>query len=169
MEVITPRWIENMLLYAMQSHTGAVGIKLLYPNNTLQHGGIAITPTGETYHIDAHKSANDAGYNGSQTIATNLIAVTAACLMVSKQKYQQVHGMDETLAIEYNDIDFCIKLYKAGYYNVYLPYITMYHHESATRGHPLRNLKAWQQHEKEHAYFLGKVKGFLGEDPYCYC
>ena len=92
--------------------------------------------------------------------------LTAACLMCRKDVYMKAGGMDEILPVEFNDIDLCLKFLQLGYYNVYLPSVTLYHHESATRGHPLSNLKAWRQHEHDLAIFKSKWQSYIDNDPF---
>lgn len=132
--VITPNWIELMLGYAMQKHIGTVGAKLLYPDNTVQHAGVILGLGGVASHafISAHK--NDVGIYGRLAVPYNYAANTAACLMVSKKKFNQVHGLEEDLKVAYNDVDFNIKLLKEGYYNVFVPQVELYHYESKSRG-----------------------------------
>lgn len=152
-EIITKNWIELMLGYARQSHVGAVGVKLLYPDNTIQHGGIVI--------IDSPKNAfstipSDIPIWGGRTsIPYNYSAVTAACMMIDLNKFKKIKGFDEKLKVAYNDIDLCLKLIKCGLYNVYLPVVKMYHYESKTRGLELTEEKK-KRLEKEKEIFYNK-------------
>ena len=135
-EVINPEWMEEMLMYAVRDDVGAVGARLFYPDGRLQHCFV-ITGIGEdrvAVHAGLGLAADDYGYLDRIGFVQNVNAVTAACLMVSKAVYEQVGGLDEKLTVAYNDVDFCLALRKAGYYNVYTPYATMYHYESASRG-----------------------------------
>lgn len=152
-EIITKNWIELMLGYAKQSHVGAVGIKLLYEDNTIQHGGIVI--------IDSPKNAfttvpSDVPLWGGRTsIPYNYSAVTAACMMIDLKKFKKVNGFNEKLKIAYNDIDLCLKLIDNGLFNVYLPVVKMYHYESKTRGLELTEEKK-NRLEKEKNIFNKK-------------
>lgn len=134
-EVITPNWIELMLGYAQLEHVGAVGAKLLYPDNTVQHCGVVLGMMGLAGHIYKNATLDDDGYFCRLKIPFNYGAVTAACLMVSKEKFELVDGLDENLAVAFNDIDFNLKLLDKNYYNVVLPQVMLYHHESKSRGH----------------------------------
>ncbi|HAX74229.1 MAG TPA: glycosyl transferase family 2, partial [Firmicutes bacterium] len=133
-EIITPNWIELMLGYASQKHIGAVGAKLLYPDNTVQHCGVVLGMGGLAAHIYKGASCEDDGYFYRLSVPYNYGAVTAACLMVSKEKWKQVRGLEEKLTVAFNDVDFNMKLLKKGYYNVVLPQVNLYHHESKSRG-----------------------------------
>ena len=165
-EVISNDWLTQMVSYAQHKHTGAVGAKLLYPDNTIQHAGIIFGANRDSGHVFAGLPNGSAGYFNNLVTATNYSAVTGACLMCRRDVYNEVGGMDENLAIEFNDHDFCLKLLKRGYYNVYLPTVELYHHESVSRGHPFRNRSAWKQHEKELAIFKAKWQSFIDNDPY---
>lgn len=144
-EVISPHWIDNMLGYAQQKGIGAVGCKLYYPDGKLQHGGVILGAGGDenTPGIAAHffpaykeKPPQDPGqllYDGG---TRNFAAVTAACLMVDKEKFKSVGGFDPKFRIAFNDVDFCLKLLKAGYRNVLLPHVQMFHYESISIGKP---------------------------------
>jgi len=134
-EVISPDWLSEMMSIALQPGVGAVGARLWYPNDTLQHGGVIIGLGGVAGH--SHKSfQRDAlGYFGRAQLIQSLSAVTAACLVVSKEIYSAVGGLNEKeLTVAFNDVDFCLKVRAAGYRNVWTPYAELYHHESATRG-----------------------------------
>ena len=133
-EVITPNWLEIMLGYAMQKHIGAVGTKLLYPNKQVQHCGVILGIGGVAAHAGLDAFYDDPGMYGRYAVPYNYSAVTAACLMISKKKYQEVGGLEEKLKVAFNDIDFNIKLLKKGYYNICLPMVELYHYESKSRG-----------------------------------
>jgi len=165
-EVTHTDWISNMVSYAQRTKTGAVGVKLLYPDNTIQHAGIVLGKDEATAHIYANFPAGDNGYLYGLKAVTNYAAVTAACMICRKEVYLKAGGMDEALEVEYNDIDFCLRLLQNGYYNLYLPSAVLYHHESATRGHPFRSIKAYRQHEKDLAIFRSKWQPLIDNDPY---
>ena len=136
-EIVQEEWIQPLLELAQLDHAGAVGAMLLYPNDTVQHAGLILSPhTGHSI-ISAFKnhSAENYGYFSRQQCISNYAAVTAAMLMIKKSKYKEVNGFDENkLAIAYNDVDLCLKLLDQGYKNIYTPFCTAYHHESASRG-----------------------------------
>ncbi|WP_158701057.1 glycosyltransferase [Phytohalomonas tamaricis] len=135
-EVISPDWLSEMVSLACQPQVGAVGARLLYPNNTVQHAGVVVGMGGVACH--AHKDFPDfhSGYFGRAKVINSFSAVTAACLVVSKKAFKEVGGLNETeLKIAFNDVDFCLKLLEAGYRNVWTPYAELYHHESVSRGY----------------------------------
>ncbi len=133
-EVITPDWIEAMLEQAQRPAIGAVGAKLLYDDRTVQHAGVIIGLGGVAGHSHKHYPSDAPGYfYGLQTV-NNVSAVTAACMMVRRAVFDEAGGFDETLAIAFNDVDFCLRVRDAGHRNVYLPHVELYHHESKSRG-----------------------------------
>lgn len=134
-EVISSNWLSEMVSHALRPNVGAVGAKLLYPDNTLQHGGVVLGLGGCAGHSHAKFPKGSPGYFGRLDLVSNYSAVTAACLVIEKSIYQEVGGLNEVdLKIAFNDVDFCLKLREAGYWNVWTPYAELYHHESATRG-----------------------------------
>src|SRR5574344_54501 len=133
-EIITESWLTKMVGYASLSHVGAVGAKLLYTDMTVQHGGVILGLGGVASHAYIGASRDDTGMYGRLRVPYNYSAVTAACLMVSRKKYDEVNGLDENLKVAYNDIDFNIKLLQKGYYNVFLPNVEIIHFESKSRG-----------------------------------
>ncbi len=135
-EVISPDWLSSMVSIALQPNIGAVGARLWYPNDTLQHGGVIIGIGGIAGHAHKHLGKNNNGYFGRAVLIQSLSAVTGACLLVKKSIYQAVNGLNEKdLAVAFNDVDFCLRVRDAGYRNVWTPYAELYHHESATRGY----------------------------------
>lgn len=135
-EVINKEWLSEMVSHAMRPEIGAVGAKLLYSNGLVQHAGVIIGLGGVAGHAHKYLKGDDHGYCHRAVVTQNLSAVTGACLVVRKNCYQEVGGLNETdLAIAFNDIDFCLKLLVAGYRNVFTPYSLLYHHESISRGH----------------------------------
>lgn len=135
-EVITPEWMFEMVSIAMLPDVGAVGAKLFYPNNTVQHGGVILGVGGLAAHAHKHIPRSNFGYFGRASLINAFSAVTGACLMIRKSIYQEFGGLNEIdLAVSYNDVDFCLRIQEAGYRNVWTPYAELYHHESATRGY----------------------------------
>lgn len=135
-EVISPNWLSEMVSHALRPGIGAVGAKLWYPDDTLQHGGVVLGIGGVASHMFSKYEKNTYGYFNRPVLIQNYSAVTAACLVIRKSIYQEVGGLNEkALAVAFNDIDFCIRVRNAGYRNVWTPVAEMYHHESATRGY----------------------------------
>lgn len=133
-EVITPDWLEKMLGYASQKHIGAVGVKLLYPDETVQHGGVVLGLGGVAAHVFLNSPRDALVWGGRLSVPYNYSAVTAACLLIERKKWNEVKGLEEDLKVAFNDVDFNLKLLKKGYYNVFLPTVELYHHESKSRG-----------------------------------
>jgi GT2 family glycosyltransferase len=163
--VLTDDWIEGLLEHASKPQIGAVGALLLYPDDTVQHAGVILGVLGLAGHAHRYASAQAPGYFGSLQAPTNYLAVTGACLMVARDKYLAVGGLDEALAVSYNDVDFCFRLHEAGYRNVYLPYVRLYHFESKSRGTDDTPSKV-RRANQEVALMRGRWPGFASADPY---
>ena len=133
-EVINPSWLEELVARASQRDAGAVGAMLYYPDDTIQHAGVILGLGGVAGHIYTRMGRGAPGYMARAWVAQNMSAVTAACLAVRKEVFEEVGGLDEALPVAFNDIDFCLRLLQAGYRNVWTPYAELYHHESASRG-----------------------------------
>lgn len=167
-QVITVNWIEEMLMYAQRKDVGAVGAKLYYANKTIQHAGVVIglgahRTAGHTHY---GQSRENLGYMGRLCYAQDVSAVTGACLMVKKQLFREVGGLDEGFAISLNDVDFCLKLRQRGYLNVFTPFAELYHFESISRGLDDQGEKA-QRYNRESEHFREKWKEVLKKgDPY---
>ena len=127
-------WLERLYAEAMKPYTGAVGVKLLYPDsNRVQHGGIVNLRLGPVHKLQ-FKDNNDCYYYGWNRGMRNVIAVTGACLAVAKEKFEEVNGFPEELPVAFNDVDLCFSLYEKGYYNAVLQEVILYHYESFSRG-----------------------------------
>ena len=136
-EITQTDWLEEMLAFAIQPDIGCVGAQLWYPNNTLQHGGVVLGIGGVASHAHKGIPRGNFGYFGRASAHQMFSAVTAACLMVRKRIYEAVGGFDETLKVAYNDVDFCLKVRAKGFRNLYNPFASSVHHESASRGSDL--------------------------------
>lgn len=133
-EITQKDWLERLLGQAMQHHCGAVGAKLLYPHTQrIQHVGIANLKMSPSHYL-REQPDDIIYYYGRNRLEYNCLAVTGACLMVDRKKYREVGGFEESLAVTFNDVDLCFKLYEAGYYNVVRNDVCLYHHESVSRG-----------------------------------
>lgn len=136
LEVINSDWLHEMASIALHPEVGAVGAKLYYPNDTIQHAGVIVGLGGVAGHSHKHFPRDNPGYCGRLLLTQNLSAVTAACLVVRKAVFEQVHGFDEQhLKVAFNDVDLCLRIQEAGFWNVWTPYAELYHYESATRGY----------------------------------
>lgn len=133
-ELITPDWIEQMLMYAQREDVGAVGVQLMYPDRTIQHAGIIIGIGGVAGHIFKNIPEGQHGYFSKDAMIQNLSAVTAACMMAPRKVYEEVGNMDEIFKVAFNDVDFCLKVRKTGRLIVYNPYVKFLHYESKSRG-----------------------------------
>ncbi len=133
-EVITPDWLEQMLMLAQRQDVGAVGAKLYYEDDTIQHAGVIVGLGGVAGHSHKGFARDNPGYMARASITQNLSACTAACLMIRKDVYNKVGGLDEGYAVAFNDIDFCMKIRAAGYLIVFTPFAEFYHYESKSRG-----------------------------------
>lgn len=171
-EVISEGWLEAMFEHAQRKEVGAVGVKLLYPNNTIQHAGVILgitgTPRQKGVAGHSHRNLSTAayGYFLRPHLIENLSAVTAACVMLRKEVYEEVNGFDENLTVAFNDVDFCLKIREKGYLIVYTPYAELYHHESLTRGYE-DNQDKQARFLKEVEYVRGKWRHVIDKgDPY---
>ena len=134
MGIIEPQWMSRMLGQAMQEKTGAVGAKLLYPGSKhIQHVGITNMAVGPSHKLIDLSDKEDY-YYGRNHLNYNVIGVTAACLMIRKELYEQVGGMPQQIQVAYNDAEFCMRIYEAGYFNVVRNDVILYHYESLSRG-----------------------------------
>jgi GT2 family glycosyltransferase len=159
LEVIAPDWLTAMLEYSQESAVGAVGAKLFYPDGRLQHAGMLIGVCGLAAHAFHKHPGQSPGYFGSCETPRNCSAVTAACLMTRRTVFEEVGGFDEALPVDYNDVDFCLRVRRAGYRIVYTPYAQLYHHESASFGRRL-------QSTREEAVMRERWGTALDDDPY---
>jgi GT2 family glycosyltransferase len=166
-EIISPDWIQRLLEHAQRPGIGAVGGKLLYPDGRIQHAGVVVGMVGAAGHPHKFFPDNHIGYHGRLHMVYNVSAVTGAMLMVSKEKYNEVGGLDQThLAVAYNDVDFCLKLLDQGYINLFTPHCKATHYESVSRGYE-DNEEKLQRFEREKKHFLTTWKDFLeAGDPY---
>ncbi len=133
-ELLTPNWLEIMLGFCQRKDVGAVGVKLYYPDETIQHAGIIVGLGGVAGNRFKSIPKNGHGYFAEESMIQNLSAVTAACLMTPRKIYEEVGFMDEKLAVAFNDVDFCLKIREKGYLIVYNPFVEFIHYESKSRG-----------------------------------
>lgn len=167
-QIITVNWMEELLMYAQRPDVGAVGAKLYYPDKTIQHAGVVIGLGAHRTagHVHYRQKRENLGYMGRLCYAQNMSAVTGACLLVKKALYEEAGGLDESFAVSLNDVDFCLKLRRLGYLNVFTPFAEAYHYESASRGSDMTG-EAAARYNDESARFREKWKAELeAGDPY---
>jgi glycosyltransferase involved in cell wall biosynthesis len=165
-EVQSNDWMQELLSFAQLDHAGAVGARLWYPGNQgLQHGGVVVGLGGVAGHAHVGLKKNEKGYFGRPVLHHRCSAVTAACLMIKKSTYFAVGGMDEQIAVAFNDVDFCLRLGDAGYHCVYTPSAELIHHESATRGDDLSDENR-NRFMGEEAYMKARWGERLNHDPF---
>jgi glycosyltransferase involved in cell wall biosynthesis len=167
-EIITVNWMEEMLMYAQREDVGAGGAKLYYEDMTIQHAGVILG-------LGAHRTAGhghykegrlNMGYMGRLCYAQDYAAVTGACMLVNRRKYEEVGGLDPAFAVSLNDVDLCLKLREKQYVNVFTPFAELFHYESASRGSDLEGAAA-KRYDIESEMFRQKWKRVLDKgDPY---
>jgi O-antigen biosynthesis protein len=164
-EVISPDWLSEMVSHALRPEVGAVGAKLLYPDDTIQHAGVILGVGGIAAHAHKYFAKNNSGYIGRANLIQSFSAVTGACLIIKKSIYEALDGLnEEELQVSYNDIDFCLRVRAAGYRNIWTPYALLYHYESATRG-PDTMPEKQARHEGEMSYMEENWGHLLKNDP----
>jgi GT2 family glycosyltransferase len=159
LEVIAPDWLTAMLEFSQEAAVGAVGAKLFYPDGRLQHAGMLTGVCGLAAHAFHKHPGQSAGYFGSSLTVRNCAATTGACLMTRRAVFDQVGGLDEALPVDYNDVDYCLRIRKAGYRIVFTPYAQLYHHESASIGRRLHD-------SREEAIMRERWGAAISDDPY---
>lgn len=158
-------WLGQLYAQAMKPYAGAVGVKLLYPDSDkVQHGGIVNSRLGPIHKLQFQVN-NNCYYYSWNSGKRNVIAVTGACLAVTKEKFEQAGGFSDELPVAFNDVDLCFSLYEEGYYNAVMQDIVLYHWESLSRGQDEeRNKLERLQNEKRKLY--ERHKEFYGSDPF---
>lgn len=166
-EVISEDWIEQMLFFAKRKDVGAVGIKLLYPDHTIQHGGVILGIRGIAGHAFLGADETEKGYMNRLVTVSNVSAVTAACMMVPAEVLKKVKGFDEGFAVAFNDVDLCLRIKKAGYRIVMNPFAKLYHYESKSRGSDEQNQEKLKRFNAECDRF-GTIwyEQLMNVDPY---
>jgi GT2 family glycosyltransferase len=163
-EVISPEWLAELISHAQRQEIGAVGAKLWYPDDTIQHAGLVLV-AGLAAHAHHGRKRGDHGYFSRAHLTQALSAVTAACVCMRKEVFAEVGGFDETLAVAFNDVDLCLRIQAAGYRNLFTPYAELYHHESASRGYEDTPEKM-QRFQKEAEILRARWMPVLMSDPY---
>jgi glycosyltransferase involved in cell wall biosynthesis len=164
-EVIDPHWLLEMVSHAQRPEIGAVGCKLLYPNKTIQHGGVIIGIGGVAGHSHKHYPADSPGYFFRLQTIQNISAVTGACLVVRRELYENAGGLEDKLEVAFNDVDFCLRIQEQGYRNLWTPYAQLIHHESLSRGYDDSPEKK-EHFNNEKSFMLKRWGDVLKRDPY---
>jgi len=164
-EVLEDQWLTRLVALSMRPQVGCVGAKLYYSNGRIQHAGVTLGIRGVAGHTHQFYPRDSDGYCGRLKIAQNVSAVTAACLAVRREVFNQVGGLDEVnLKVAYNDVDFCLRVLEAGYHNVWTPHVELYHHESVSRGSDDSGKKI-RQSRQEYDYMIARWKTDTMNDP----
>ena len=165
-DVIEPAWLSEMVSLAVMPEYGAVGAKLLYPNDRVQHGGVILGTGGVAGHAHVHAHRNETGYFGRLALTSNVSAVTGACLIVRKALFEEAGGLNAIdLPVAFNDIDLCLKIRAKGYRNVWTSFALLYHHESPSRGPDTAPANV-DRARREVDYMLRMWGNQLDTDPY---
>lgn len=166
-EVLSPDWLQEMLMYTQREDVGAAGAKLLYPDGTVQHAGIGIGILLAAGHWHRGLPGNSSGYYGRLRYSQNVSAVTGACMMIPRRVYEAVGGLDETFPVMFNDLDLCLKIRRAGYLIVWTPFAELTHFESRSRGPDVVSRKKKWFFFRETDRFLRRWRRVIAEgDPY---
>jgi GT2 family glycosyltransferase len=158
-DVISEGWLRELVSHAIRPDVGVVGAKLLYENETVQHGGVLLGPRGAAMHIHRFAKREDPGYCGQLALTRTLSAVTGACLAIRRKIYLDVGGLDEVnLPVSYNDFDLCLRVQARGYRVVWTPFAELIHLESVSRGSDESDPAKYQRATSELRYFRNKWK-----------
>jgi len=164
-EVISPDWLDRLVAILHQPRVGAVGAKLLFPDDTIQHGGVILGLGGLAAHAHTGFHRSSAGYVGRAALQQDVSAVTGACLAVNRALFLEAGGLDEQdLTVAYNDVDFCLRLLQRGLRVIWTPFAELYHHESATRGYETTPEKR-RRFAEEQAVMRRRWQALLDRDP----
>ncbi|WP_336491389.1 glycosyltransferase [Methylobacterium nigriterrae] len=163
--VLNPAWLDELVRQACRPEVGAVGAKLLYGDGTLQHAGVVVGLGGRAGHILRRRPGDTAGHLGRLRVAHEVSAVTAACLAVSRAKYEAVGGFDaQAFPVDFNDVDFCLRLGAAGYRTIWTPHAVLAHLESVSRGPAIG--AARRRFEAEADRFVERWRATIRHDPF---
>lgn len=164
-EVLEPEWLRELVSHAMRPEVGAVGAKLLYPDGTIQHAGVALGVAGDAGHIHKGEPGDSLIWSGRIQLIQTMPAVTGACLAVRRTLYRQSGGLDEAdFPVSYNDVDFCLRLGAMGFQNVYTPHAVLTHREGASRGDDLQDDKKAARAERERGNLRERWKVAIKKD-----
>jgi GT2 family glycosyltransferase len=164
-EVLATDWLTTMLEQVQRPSIGCVGARLLYPDGSVQHAGVVVGHGELAAHVFRHADGDARGHASRLKLVSNYSAVTGACLLVRRELFEQVGGFDETFAVDYNDVDFCLRVRDAGYHNVMVPQATLWHHELVSRGNSRATEESSRRHFREREQFAARWAKYLASDP----
>jgi GT2 family glycosyltransferase len=165
-EVITPEWLSEMAAHALRPDIGAVGAKLYYPDGTIQHAGIVVGIGGLAGHPHLGLARGAPGYFGRAAVTQRFSAVTAACLVMRRDVFDQMGGFDEAaFAVAFNDVDLGLRLNAAGYGVVWTPHAELFHHESASLGAPDSDERR-ERFDRESRNLIARWHAVMADDPF---
>jgi GT2 family glycosyltransferase len=164
LEILHGEWLDEMVSQAVRPEIGCVGALLYYPNDTIQHAGVVIGMGGVAGHLFRDFPRGTDGRCNRARLTQNFSAVTAACLVVRRDTFEKVGGLDESLAVAFNDIDFCLRVRATGLRNLWTPFAELYHHESASRGAEDTPEKH-ERFRREVESMIGRWRDVIAHDP----
>ena len=167
-DVIEAGWLRELVSHALRPDVGIVGAKLIYPNQTIQHGGVTLGPGGVPAHLYSFADRNDLGYFGQLALTRTLSAVTSACVAIRRCVFFEIDGFDEiNFPVAFNDVDLCLRIGARGYRVVWTPFAELFHLESASRGYDVVDPTKYQRFlrdlQKMHTIWGAKLHS---EDPF---
>ena len=151
-------WLTGLLEWSQQPEVGVVGAKLFYPDGRLQHVGIALGVGAGAAQLFRGSPGAHRGYVDSALVVRNCAAVTAACLMTRREVFDEAGGFDERFAVDFNDVDYCLRVGRLGYRVLFTPHARLLHHEFSTRPRTVRR--------SEHALFRRLSPDLIARDPF---
>ena len=163
--VVTPDWLEKMLGYAQRDNVGSVGTMLWYPDGTVQHGGVIVGKGGAAAHRYYRCEHEKKGYMHTLDVPNDVICCTAACLMTSRKCWEEAGGLNEDLTVQFNDVDYGLRLYEKGYFNVFMPNVELIHYESKSRGIDKKR-SAVKRFFSEVNWFQKTYGKYIAHDPF---
>ncbi len=165
-EIISENWIEEMLMFAQREDVGAVGAKLYYPDDTIQHAGVLMGINYAAGHAHKGWERRSVGYFDRLVIAQNMSGVTGACIMMRKEVFDEVNGFDEEFPVDLNDVDLCLRIRNNGYLIIFTPYAEAYHYESKSRGYMKESKEKFDIFNRAVKRLQSKWSYELEHDPY---
>ena len=163
--IITGDWLERMVSYAQLKHVGSVGVKLLYPDFSIQHAGVISGKGGVAAHRYYRAEYDQQDYMHALSIPYDVACCTAACLMFRRECFDELNGLEEKLSVNFNDVDFGLRLLQHGYQNIFLPNVELFHYESKSRGMDISKEKV-KRYLSEVQFMKDRWADFIQHDPF---